>query len=532
MLLGTSPVGASTFALAALQPYNATSPGPAAVVADFNQDGLLDVAVGTGLFLGDPTHPGQFLLSSNPLPGVALAVGDFNSDGVPDLVVVVGDPSAGTLGIALGDPAHPGEFLPEAQIVTASGPTVVGDFNGDGVLDIVATAPFNLDFSLNSIYVILGDPANPGQFLPPAAYQPFPGFDPRQSFITAVAAGDFNGDGLPDLAVTIDEVFGHLYLSAVYVMLGNPAQPGQLLTGTPYGTGPQPSSVATGDFNGDGILDLVTTNAGVYELIPIPASVSVLLGDPHNPGQFLPETEYSVPQNPGSVTVADFNYDGAADLAIAFPWAANVGILLGDTAKPGQFLPPQYVTIAIPAATDHPVGPFAVMTADLNGELLPGLITADGGAAPALGIFLDVQTATAQLQNVSPGSPGQYNLTAAYSGNSGFAASSTPQPVPVVVPHPTITTLTANPASGPLGTVFTLTATVTVNGKPVTAGSVQFNDGKRPLGSAQVISSGPSAGTVVLKTASFGSGSQSLTAVYSGAPQSAQSPRPALQLRP
>lgn len=526
ILLGTVPLGASIFGLGPIHSYTGASPNATAVVADFDDDGFLDVAVGTALFLGDPSHPGQFLLSNNPLPGVAIAVGDFNSDGLPDLIVVVGDPSFGTLGIALGDPAHPGEFLPEAQIVTASGPTVVGDFNGDGVLDIVATAPFNLDFPLNSIYVILGDPANPGQFLPPAAYQPFPGFDPRQSSITDMAAGDFNGDGLPDLAVTIDEVPGHQYLSAVYIMLGDPAQPGRLLTGTPYGTGPQPSSVATGDFNGDGILDLVTTNAGVYELIPIPASVSVLLGDPDHPGQFLPQTQYSVPQNPGSVTVADFNHDGAPDLAIAFPWAANVGILLGDTAKPGQFLPPQYVTIGIPAATDHPVGPFSVVTADLNGDLLPDLITADGGAAPALGIFLDVQTATAQLLNVSPGSPGQYNLTAAYSGNAGFAASSIPQPVPVVVPHPTITTLTATPATGPLGTVFTLTATVAVGGKPVTSGSVQFNDGKRPLGSAQVISSGPSTGTVVLKISSFGSGSQSLTAAYSGAPQSAQSTAP------
>ena len=91
------------------------------------------------------------------------------------------------------------------------------------------------------------------------------------------------------------------------------------------------------------------------------------------------------------------------------------------------------------------------------------------------------------------------------------------------VPHPTTTQLAADPTTAALGTVFTFTATVSVNGQPVTAGSVQFNDGSRLLGSAQIVISGPSAGTAVLKTASFGGGSHSVTAVYSGAPQSAQS---------
>ncbi len=111
-------------------------------------------------------------------------------------------------------------------------------------------------------------------------------------------------------------------------------------------------------------------------------------------------------------------------------------------------------------------------------------------------------------------------LCALVVGSAGLFATS---PAAGSAPHPTTTTLSAEPGSAALGTVFTFTATVTVGGAPVTAGSVQFNDGKRILGTTQVIISGPSVGTAVLKTSSFSAGSHSVTASYSGAPQSAQS---------
>lgn len=117
--------------------------------------------MGTALFLGDSTNPGQFILSSNPLPGVAVAVGDFNSDGIPDLIVSTDSPSSGTgmLGIALGDPKRPGQFQPVTEFASGgSANAAVGDFNGDGVLDLAMA----LGGSLN---IFLGDPANPGQFL-------------------------------------------------------------------------------------------------------------------------------------------------------------------------------------------------------------------------------------------------------------------------------------------------------------------------------------------------------------------------------
>lgn len=159
--LGTAPVGAATYSFEPAQSYNASTTGPAAVVADFDGDGFLDVAVGTSMFLGDPAHPGQFLLSSNPIPGYALAVGDFNSDGVPDLIIFAGVSS--NVGIALGDPNHPGEFQTPTYFATTGFPlaAAVGDFNGDGVLDVVVVPTGTPASQVGSVNVLLGIPPIP-----------------------------------------------------------------------------------------------------------------------------------------------------------------------------------------------------------------------------------------------------------------------------------------------------------------------------------------------------------------------------------
>ena len=75
-----------------------------------------------------------------------------------------------------------------------------------------------------------------------------------------------------------------------------------------YGAGMSPSSVAVGDFNGDGKADLATANAAAN-------SVSVLLGN--GDGTFQSAVNYAAGTIPCSVAVGDFNGDGKADLAVA-----------------------------------------------------------------------------------------------------------------------------------------------------------------------------------------------------------------------
>jgi hypothetical protein len=79
-------------------------------------------------------------------------------------------------------------------------------------------------------------------------------------------------------------------------------------TATNFGVGDGPQSVTTGDFNGDGKLDLATANSASN-------NVSVLFGD--GSGGFGTATNFAVGISPQSVTTGDFNGDGKLDLATA-----------------------------------------------------------------------------------------------------------------------------------------------------------------------------------------------------------------------
>ena len=107
-------------------------------------------------------------------------------------------------------------------------------------------------------------------------------FQPQQAYGTgaspaAVASGDFNGDGFPDLAIA------NLSDNTVSVLLGNgdgTFQPQQLLA-----AGMRPVAVAIGDFNGDGFADLAIANQG-------DSTVSVMLGN--GDGTFQPAQTYGI----------------------------------------------------------------------------------------------------------------------------------------------------------------------------------------------------------------------------------------------
>ncbi|MGC2656900.1 MAG: FG-GAP-like repeat-containing protein [Bryobacteraceae bacterium] len=136
-------------------------------------------------------------------------------------------------------------------------------------------------------------------------------------FPTAIAVGDFNQDGVLDLAVAN---------SNVSVFLGDPSNPGHFLNPVNYGTGStaQPTSIVVADFNGDGVLDLATANND--------GSISVLFGSATSPGNFLPPTMYPTGATLGSsagftLLTSDLDLDGLPDLVLVSDTAV---ILLND----------------------------------------------------------------------------------------------------------------------------------------------------------------------------------------------------------
>src|SRR5262249_30897533 len=136
------------------------------------------------------------------------------------------------------------------------------------------------------------------------------GFGPQ-----AVAVGDFNNDGVADLAVA-DASAG-----TVSILLGKGDGTFQAAQGYASGaSGDQPQSIAVGDFNGDGAADLAVTNL-------LSSTVSVLLGNGN--GTFQAPQGYTVGSLPYSVAVGDFNGDGIPDLAVTNYLDNTVSILLG-----------------------------------------------------------------------------------------------------------------------------------------------------------------------------------------------------------
>jgi FG-GAP-like repeat len=234
---------------------------------------------------------------------VSVAVGDFNGDGKLDLAAAGFE---GRITILLGTGTGSFDQAGSTHVALDSpNPLAAGDFNGDGKLDLAVGVSTLMPPSRN-ITILLG--AGTGFF---SSSNSFAVGVSAESI--ALAAGDFNGDGKLDLAVTNGSS------SNVSVFLG--AGTGSFGAATNFAVGVTPRSVAVGDFNGDGKLDLAVANSGSN-------NVSILLGT--GAGSFEAATNFAVGNTPVSVAVGDFNGDGRHDLAVANSNSGNASILLGN----------------------------------------------------------------------------------------------------------------------------------------------------------------------------------------------------------
>jgi hypothetical protein len=283
-------------------------------VGDFNHSGHPGLAVsefqnGAAVILlgnrnGGFTPSTATFAQTKGQPTSALAAADFNADGNLDLAMINSFNGYSLVALGYGS----GAFNSAGALYTNGFPggVAVGDFDGDGKLDAVVVGGGSTKYPYSGIGVSLG--SGNGSFTQASGSPSFFGQD-----LSAIVAGDFNGDGKLDVAVTD---YG---ANAVLILLGNGDGTFQAPITVPVGNAPM--AMVTGDFNCDGKLDIAVANDGDN-------TVTILLGNAD--GTFTPASgsPYAVGRAPAAMVAADFNGDGKLDLAVANMTDGTLSILL------------------------------------------------------------------------------------------------------------------------------------------------------------------------------------------------------------
>jgi len=334
--------------------YLFPTPSPDRIVsADFDGDGIPDLAV------KDTSHPGILLYFDNgdgtfkapveistDLQAYQLATADVNGDGIPDLVVQgILLPSHGqtrVLRVLLGK----GDGSFRAPIDSSgAGSTLEGiriaDFNGDGIPDVALLAP---DFSNNArsdvLAISLGN--GDGSFRTPVN-------TPIGSASNGLAVGDFDRDGKMDAVVGFSNISTNGESFIIYSGNGD----GTFRAGKSHAAPGGVSSVATADVNRDGLLDLIVGHGH---------SVAVFLGN--GDGTFRQSADMAAYQGPYQVQAADINGDGMPDIVVA---NTRISTFLGN--GDGSFQPRQDFGIG---------GAIAAAIGDFNSDGLADIAVANG----------------------------------------------------------------------------------------------------------------------------------------------------------
>ncbi len=308
----------------------------ALVTGDFNTDGIQDIAVTNRTYnpmdgrvsvllgVGDGSFQNPMIFNAGKGP-TAITVGEFNGDGLLDLAVTE-EVDEGTVRILLGK--GNGKFR-ATRILHPVGPKpasiAVADFNSDGKLDIVTghrhwtheQNPFS------NVSVLLG---KGNATFEPAIFVDA-GVAPR-----GVAVGDFDGDSDIDIAASGYDWYYSVWdipvtvNHKVQVLLGN--GDGSFVAGAEYSGGLSKAAVAA-DLDADGDLDLVTANGGYANWDDFDGgnTLSVRLGN--GDGTFQSASEYEVGPIPRQLAVADLTHDGNLDLLSASIRDGTVSVLAG-----------------------------------------------------------------------------------------------------------------------------------------------------------------------------------------------------------
>lgn len=364
--VGAVFLGDGSGSFAAARNFPTAQGTTAAVTADFNSDRYVDLAAtasGNGVvsvLLNNGS--GQFGPATDFQVGTFprfLTSADINQDGKPDLIV--SNFSSNNVSILLGNGS--GGFVSAGNYPVGTGPVAitVSDFNQDakldlavvntnskdisllagnglggfsggivislpnnGILSSLAASDFNHDMksdlavvTSNSLLTFLGDGA--GHFAVPSNY--LTNLNP-----TAVATGDFNRDGHVDLAVVAS---GNTF-PVVYILAGNQIGGFQVVS-TRFTGLALPDSIAVGDLNDDGVLDVIVTSQNFNYSA---AHLGVGNGSLGSPTVVVSGWQL------GPIAVGDFNNDGKDDLGIPNNFNGSLTVVLSTTTCIADTSPP------------------------------------------------------------------------------------------------------------------------------------------------------------------------------------------------
>lgn len=410
-------------------------------VADLNGDGRPDIIVansGTNrtdpanadsntvsvlLNNGDGTFASKQDYPTGPNP-TAVVAADVNGDGKPDLIATSSTGNSFRVLLGNGD----GTFTVGGDFATGLRPFALAaaDLNGDGKIDIV-TANSGSD----SVSVLMGN--GDGTFQPRKGYL-------TGSFPRNVTIADINQDNKPDIIVACrgDETVDILRGRGNGKFLENIALPG---AGGPF-------AVAVADLNNDGLNDIITADQAAK-------SISIL--QRAKPRQFLPAVSFRAGQGNEAVAVADLNGDGQPDLVVANFNDSTIGILLNNSRSLALKQP----TVKLRrSAKQIRVGDSLTLTATVTGRR---------GAPSGNVTFLDdgVPIASVPLVNgvatLSASLPvGVHAISAAYNGDTSFAAKSSVVISQLVTPVATGADLVGSFVSSNVSVLFPADAPATV----------------------------------------------------------------------
>ena len=501
----------------------AVGQGPVALVAsDLNADGNVDLIVANNgdntvsvlLGNGDGTFQGQvsYPVGSSPL---AVVVADVNGDGTPDLAT--SNSNDNTIGILLGN----GDGTFQAQSSYAAGllPSAVvsGDFNGDGKIDLATP-----NSGAGNVIFLLGN--GDGTFQSPITVAA--STDP-----TGLTSADFNGDGLTDVATVSNAAPG----SATLLLSQH--------TETATLNGVSFPGAATHDvfaaYSGDVNYNVSQSTTVPLDGLGLTATTTQLASSP-NPaalGQTVTLTATVSPTPTGAPLGTISFYDGATLIGTGTVNASGIATLTTSTLATGTHsLTAVYsgnasfatstsspvneainltATTTVLGASPNPAaaGQTVTLTATVSptptGSPLGTVSFYDGATLIGTGAVNASGIATLTTSTLATGT---HSLTAVYSGNASFATSTSSPVNEAINLTATTTVLGASPNPAAAGQTVTLTATVspTPTGSPL--GTVSFYDGATLIGTGTVNASG----IATLTTSTLGTGTHSLTAVYSG----------------